>query len=317
MPTNTKYEAAKRLWWRRLMSLAIVASCAVSIVAGSATPSIAKESRSLSRLWREVSRQGRYVAPSRAELQQAERLFLRSFRGQEDFDELRSAWGELNFELLPYQIADEPIWVLREKPGFHTGRGFYAFRRRGAVPIAIQAPHSFYDEHTQAIAVRLFRESFSAATAWNTLHRSVADLAHSRGNYFDAFTRAFITAHSKAIVLQLHGFAQEKRRTEAAASADVIISGGTMYPSRWLQECAALFQQHFSHGVVRLYPHEVFELGGTTNAQGEILRSASSDGFMHVELSESLRRNLRSDRKVRQDFLAALSKSYDTRVHEN
>ena len=72
MPTDIIYEAAKRLSRRRLMSLAIVASCAVSIVAGSATPSFAKESRSLSQLWREVSRQGRYIAPSRAELQQAE-----------------------------------------------------------------------------------------------------------------------------------------------------------------------------------------------------------------------------------------------------
>jgi hypothetical protein len=299
------------------MSLAIMASCGISIFVGSATFVSAGQSVSLSQLWREVRQKGRYVPPGRTELQQAERLFLQTFRGQDGIDQLSSAWSELDFELLPLQIAGEQIWVLREKPGFRKGRGFYAFRHQDAVPTAIQAPHCFYDEHTQAIAVRLFRESFAAATAWNTLHRAIADLPHSRGNYLDAFTRAFAAAHATAMVVQLHGFAQEKRRTEAAASADLIISGGTIYPSRWLQESAVLFQQHFPHGTVRLYPHEVSELGGTTNVQGEILRSASSDGFMHLELSDPLRRKMRRDRSVRQEFLEGLSKSYAARVRKD
>ena len=317
MVPNIPRDAVKHPWQRRLRKHAIAGWCLVSFFAVSSGPALARESLSLTQLWQEVSRQGRYVAPSRAELQQAERLFLRSFRGQADVAELSSAWGELNFELLPYQIGDEHVWVLREKPGFYKGRGFYVLRRQNAVPIAIQAPHSFYDAHTRAIAVRIFRESVSAATAWNTLHRSIADLSHSRGNYMDAFTRAFATAHSTAMVVQLHGFAQEKRRTEAAASADLIISAGTMYPSRWLQDAAALFQQHFDHGTVRLYPHETVELGGTTNVQGAVLRAAASNGFMHVEMSDPLRRKLRDNRSIRHDFLEAMSKSYEARFRQN
>jgi hypothetical protein len=300
-----------------LAFLAVVAACAVGTLGVGATPSVAKEARSLSQLWRDVNRKGHYVAPSRAELLQAERLFLRSFRGGEDLGELNSAWNKLNFDLFPYSIDEEQILVLREKAGYYQGRGFYAFRHRKAVPTAIQAPHAFYDEHTRAIAARLFRESHVAATAWNTLHRSIADLAHSRDNYLDAFTRAFAAAHPTAMVVQIHGFAQEKRKSEVAARADLIISGGTPDPSRWLQMGAAVFRQRFGHGAVLLYPYEVSELGGTRNTQAAVLRSVNNTGFMHVEMSERLRRKLRSDQSVRREFLDALSRAYEVRAREN
>ena len=310
MPEYNKHNPAGRSWRRHWMSLALVALCTASVLGGNATPSFAKDSLSLSQLWKEVSRRGRYVAPSRAELRQAENLFLRTLSGVETIEELRSGWNELNLELLEHQIDDEQFWILREKQTTLTGRGFYAFRRHGAIPIALQAPHSFYDRHTQVIAARLFCESQSAAVAWNTLHRSIADLAHSRGNYIDAFTRAFVTVHATGIVVQLHGFSQGKRRTEAGASADMILSGGTMYPSQWLQRSAAAMQQRFPHGSVKLFPHDVMELGAITNVQGEILRSTSSNRFMHVEMSDPLRVKMRGSRSVRSDFLKSLSESY-------
>jgi hypothetical protein len=143
------------------------------------------------------------------------------------------------------------------------------------------------------------------------------DLAHTRGHYLDAFTRAFVQARPHGVVIQLHGFLQRKRKTAAASSADLIISSGTRYPQAWIQETASEFQDSFGHGVTRLYPREVLELGGTTNTQGTIMRASESGRFIHLEMSQALRRKLRYERLVRKDFLTDLSTACEGQVqHE-
>jgi hypothetical protein len=296
-----------RRWCRGAIRLA-VAAFLVSVALGTAVH--ARDTSTLTQLWKGATQSRRYVAATQDECHQAEQLFLRTLSGREPFRDLQTAWADLHFELLRHRIEKEELWVLQEESGHIRGRGFYVLRPQASLPIALQAPHSFYDEHTQVIAARLFREADITAAAWNTVHRSTVDLAHTQGHYLNALTRAFVAARPSGVIVQLHGFVPKKRKTTAAASADLILSNGTKYPQPWIIEAASLFQDNVGHGVARLYPRDVLELGGTTNTQGAIIRAAERGRFIHLEMSQALRRKLRYERLVRKDFLTDLTAAY-------
>lgn len=289
--------------------------CALA-VCSLAAPAPARAAGSLSALLAQASQDGHYEPATRAELRQAEALFRQMFQRDMSPARLRDPWRELGFDLAGVEMGGQTIWILREVPEQRRGRGFFALRTGAKLPIALQAPHSFFDTHTRQITRKLFQESQVTAAAWNTVHRKRSDLAHTRDSHFSAFTRAFITAVARPLVVQLHGFAPAKRRSPAAGSADMIISGGTRLPPPWARQAAAAWAQQFAYGAVRFFPFEVDELGGTTNAQGEIVRAAGRDGFLHFELSRSLRRRLREEASVRAGFLQGLSRSYEIMSRE-
>jgi hypothetical protein len=174
-------------------------------------------------------------------------------------------------------------------------------------------PHGMKDYKTGRIGLRLFQEGGFSAGAWNTAPRyrkgggarTDWDLAHLEDTFFTAFTRAFARARPAGRLIQVHGFAAEKRDTEAGASADLIVSpGGHALPpgflalARCLEGSLAL--------AVRVYPLEVRELGGTTNVSGRILRSLGHDGFVHLELAYPVRKRLLRDAPLRRDLIRCL-----------
>jgi hypothetical protein len=174
----------------------------------------------------------------------------------------------------------------------------------------VQAPHSYGDKHTRRLALRFFEEWPIAAAAWNTVRRDVVDAAHHRETYVCAFTRAFMRAQTKHAIVQLHGFAKEKRRTREGRDSDIVVSNGTRFPGRMAQAVASELSKSLNASV-KLYPSQVSELGGITNSQARIVHEHGFDTFLHIELSRELRENLRYKRIDRDRFNAHLTSSLE------
>jgi hypothetical protein len=248
----------------------------------------------------------------------AEALFLRLLEGERG-DDLEAGWRALGFGLHPGEAND--VIMLWDYEGH---RGQYALRGGRTWPLALQAPHRFFDGHTGTIAEQMFAEGGFAAAAWNTTPRRTKaagekgsrDLAHLRRTYFNAFTRAFGRVHRDGLVVQLHGFARDKRSTEAGRTADLILSDATRSPGPAALAAADCLRRKMP-GVVRLYPAEVRELGGTTNANAAALRDLGLEGsFLHVEMSLDLRLRLRDEADLRQRFSVCLVDSLQTAAEQ-
>jgi hypothetical protein len=242
---------------------------------------------------REASRGGLFRTPSTGELSVAERLFAETFRADQPLEVLQRAWRGIHFQLQTFEAGNQQLWLLRELPSHRTGRGFYVFRPTAAIPVVLEAPHSFADRNTRPLTARLFVNSRCAAAAWNTVHRKIADLAHTEQCFLNAFTRAFLRVQGpQAMVCQLHGFAREKRATRTGRTSDIIVSNGSKLTQSWLYHAVADFRSRCPEIAIRLYPGEVSELGATTNWQGRVVRETVVGKFLHLELSAELRTSL-------------------------
>jgi hypothetical protein len=260
-------------------------------------------------LWDVARKGGRFAAPTRDELRTAEDLFRGTLTDNGDEEKLKKAWTKARFEVLVEGQGDNQIWVIREQPDHKEGRGFYLIRRGKTPAIALQAPHGWNDLHTGPIAIALFREGKVRAAALNTVDRLEADLAHRDGTHFQAFTRAFAGEYPRGLIIQLHGFEAKKRKTEDAKEAGIIVSNGTKQPPEWLLDFAGRLKKDVED--VKVFPRDVRELGGTTNAQAKLLVELKHDGFAHLEIGLALRKQLRYMRAQRESFLNAVSATYD------
>lgn len=260
--------------------------------------------------WYEQARRGReYRVPDAVELAAAQRLFVRTLTGEEG-ESLAADWKAFGFELRSLPAANGPLLVLQERPEARRGRGFYLLRRSGAVGLCWQAPHSFRDEGTGALALLLMQEGRAFAASWNTVPRDLdpaghSDLAHAEESYLTAFTRALLQVRPQLRVVQLHGFAKHKRITAAGNNADLILSGGERSPDPPLTGLGDCLQRALPLPV-RLYPSQVRELGGTSNRIGRLLRQGGAGDFLHLEMSPDLRSLLRTEDSFRRNFAACL-----------
>lgn len=293
---------------RNGLAAALVIACTLPAAApsGASTGSAALAAAIGPRLT-EALHGGHYIAAGSDELARAERLFDRLTGGSPP-DALRAEMHELGLVI----ERDGPLVIVREREDARRGRGFYVFRD-GARPDVLHVPHGFKDEMTRDIGLALFAEGDFAAAAWNTVPRRYArngatvdaDFAHLPGTWFNAFVRATARAWPRGRSLQIHGFDPDKRRSEAGAAAALILADGTAMPHEALRRQRDCLASRLDHPVA-LYPDDVRELGGTTNVQGRMLRSLGYAGFVHIELSRSLRLTLRDDAGARAHFLACL-----------
>ena len=253
-----------------------------------------------------------YVAANSHKMARAEDLFDRVFAGAVDPD-LQKGFQRLGFELTQVRIGGEVAFFVREAPDHGEGKGAYLVRRSGRSAL-IQAPHRFKDLDSGKIAAQLVQENDVRAAAWNTVPRSYtvdgatvsADLAHIAVSYFNAFATAFARHYPGGRVVQLHGFAQEKRTTEAGRTASAIISAGTKTPTDMARGVAECLAKALLGETVLLYPEQVQELGGTTNDNAKALRAIGFEHFLHVELSRELRRTLAGDVEARRALATSL-----------
>lgn len=259
-----------------------------------------------------ASRAGAYSAPAAPELKQAETLFQRCLVQCGDAQTVEQ-WRQLGFEVIQAVHGGRPLVLIREQGDARRGRGFYAFRPGSSSTTALQAPHSFKDEHTRQILLGLMAEGDFRAAAWNTVARNYvadgvsvdADMAHLQDTYFLAFSRAVARQFPSGKLVQLHGFSKAKRTSEAGAGADIIISSGSKQQGPLLLAAGARLKQA-NFGTVLLYPTEVNELGATTNTTGMALRALGHAGFLHLEMNESTRLAILNRPAVRASLIKCL-----------
>lgn len=274
-------------------------------------PAIARDAFDLRAELTQASR-SRYYQPATADqLRDIEALFLRTLRAADDAS-LAAEWQSVGMQLLRAEHRGEPVWVIRESPRRPRGWGFYLVYPRRLPGIVLQAPHSFSDRMTRDIALRLDEQGAFSAVAWNTVPRRSVDVAHDSDHPFSAFTQAVVRAFPTVLVIQVHGFAQEKRKSDAGRVADLIVSNGNQHPEPFVRKTATLMQAYPSaFGRTLLYPFSVGELGATTNVQADLLRQHGSQRFIHFEMSQPLRLRMAGDPHVRQLFLKKLSEGAD------
>jgi hypothetical protein len=279
------------------------------------TPVSEQAGHRLDRLLAETRLARGYVPATTADAALSEALFERLLRGEQGAD-IAEGLARIGFTLASVTLGGEAATVIREAAGQRTGKGLYVLRQGAGrpTPVLLQAPHRFTDLDTGRIVARLLEEGGFLAAAWNTVPRWYedggvridADLAHVEVSHFNAFTRAFAKVHGRSRVIQIHGFERARRRSGAGAQAGVIVSSGTGRPGSASAEVARCLEGALTPERVLLYPVDVKELGGTTNANAAALRELKFDGFVHIEVARELRIRLRDDEEARKTFARCL-----------
>lgn len=260
----------------------------------------------VSAYWRKAFGDGLLTLPPVAEVNAAEAAFTEELQGHGE----RAGWRALQM----CRRVEQNLAVLSECDSARRGRGIFMLKTgAGVEDWLLQAPHAKFDQYTGDLAALLFNEAPFRAAQWNTVSRQAAvadraepaDLAHLDGTYWQAFTRAFARQFPHGRIVQIHGFEQAKRDSKGAMHSDIIVSAGHARPPQWVRAAAVCLKSKMP-GVVSLYPSEAGELGGTTNVQGQLLRSLRHDGFLHLEMSYSLRKLLLQRQDLRQALAACL-----------
>jgi hypothetical protein len=211
-----------------------------------------------------------------------------------------------NWQSLAMQQVNYADFItLQELPTAKQGRGFFAINPTVKNNWLLQAPHADSDLYTGKIVSRLFLTGAFKAAQWNTVKRSISDMAHTPDTYWQAFTQAFAGLYPEGKIIQLHGYEQEARRTQAGETSDMILSSGHENPPLWVQQTAACLKKALPWRV-SLYPVDLSELGGTINVQGQLLRSLGHNGFLHIEMSKALRQALLDDAELRNKLIHCL-----------
>jgi hypothetical protein len=197
------------------------------------------------------------------------------------------------------------------------GQGAYLFALDKPLNIVIQAPHQYFDYATGKIALQFFFEQDLRAITINTVHRNQtpqSDLAHQANSLFSAFAESYAEilsekeAHkqTQGYLVQVHGFTNKHRRTEAGKKADIIISNGTRSPSLYLQQSQARLN-NTSAFKSYLYGVDIDELGGSQNSSLAILSQLNQQArFIHIELSADTRKKLKRSPKQREQLWRSL-----------
>jgi len=258
----------------------------------------------------------RYVAPTDAERAALRDAIATLVRGG-DGARARAAKSAAN---AGFELADVPeiegAVLVREVASRRRGGGAYVVRDPARMPdTLVQAPHTFFDEGTLALACELFHRTGARALFIDTAHRykaalpdahgeHPADVAHNAASLFQAATEGALSASPAATVVQLHGFAKRPGST-------VIVSSGEKRSDPLVARAAASLGRALGSGVKR-YPDDAGELGATTNVQGAIVRQAGGR-FLHVELDADLRRDLAGDASRRAAVLGAIAEALEGR----
>jgi len=179
------------------------------------------------------------------------------------------------------------------------GWGFYSIKTKISKGSLLSIPHRFNDISTAQIGQKLFLSYPYKAIAINTVSRKVLDMAHSDTTLFNAFHLAFIQNFSQEKTYQLHGF-NPKNRTSAKGKTAMAILSSTHSPQTLTQNIATCMQGF--QDKVFVYGQDIFELGGTTNAQAKVLKGKAYTAFTHIELSKDFRTRLRNTSSLRSYF---------------
>ncbi len=279
----------------------------------------------VTQLFKDARQEGTFQTSNAKDLAQAENLFVRLLKGERS-NALTEAWRSLGFQLRQARINERIVLVLMEDPKHKLGRGFYLFPLKAAGSDLLMMPHSFFDLHTGRIGMRLFDEGLFCGAAWNTVHRHKYpggganitdhdddlpnwDLADLQDTCFTAMTRAFARAFPLGHLVQLHGFSKEKRKSRAGRDSDIVLTNGTETPSKNLIALGDCLKIRLA-AMVRVYPTEIRDLGGTENVSGIILNTLGHNGFIQIEICRPLREKLKKSASTRKTLISCMREAW-------
>jgi len=214
-------------------------------------------------------------------------------------------------------------WWLAEAPGQRRGSGLVVIRPGRAGKVLIEAPHTFFDVGTLEVAITSFEILSARALLVNTVRRSQSDdgdldtddrariarsgeadsdLAHAPESFFTT-AHVELLSEQPDLTIQLHGF-----RDDRLPDVDVVLSrAGT---NARLESVAAALRALLGAGRVVIYPEETKHFGAMTNVQAGRSVAAGAP-FIHVEMSRSLRDQLKQGSVLRRRFAEALGHALD------
>jgi hypothetical protein len=254
-----------------------------------------------------------YTALDKMKFMRLEQAFFKAFRTK-DLSHLQPYYTTQAF----YQEQEKqigstfspqyPQQTAVSKP--ELGWGSLVQNRHFKKSIFLQVPHRFHDQYTETIGRQWWQTNLFHMVMVNSAHRHQgkkqepainSDFSTAPYNPFLAATRAYIRAFKQPLVVQLHGYNRQKRKTSAGRSADIILSHGVKLPSPLLnnlQTLATCFKQVGSFKV-KIYPQQVTELGATKNIIGDALRQQGYlTQFLHIEMSKTVRKKLSQDTEL-------------------
>lgn len=251
------------------------------------------------------TRPNSFIPPTDADMAKAKAALAKLLKG----GDITADAKEFGFEVVPLDSWPDAVLV-RETGDRKRGGGAYVIRKNATSNLIVQAPHTFYDEGTFPLACEFFQRTKARALYINTTHRyksapeangqHPADVAHSPTTIFQAATEGAIDALGKPSIVQLHGFADRKLGGRAVVSTGEKKQGGP-----YVAKVAGALEAVVGPKVLK-YPDDTNELGATTNVQGSIVRRAGG-AFLHIEMADTLRRDLIRDASMRQKALDALA----------
>ncbi|RZM78115.1 hypothetical protein C3B51_15695 [Pseudoalteromonas rubra] len=215
-------------------------------------------------------------------------------------------WFAQPAALPPWQLRSQSGLVKLEASSAHFGGGDLYYRPQGSACM-LSIPHQFHDMLTGEIGKAVFATQCQVMVI-NTEHRNAPspdlysmDYSHRPSGLHAAAAQAFARRYPAGHLYQLHGFAQDKRRTLQARQADFIISQGR-------QSTAALSQLRLCLSKLSVhtyqYPQQVSELGGTRNVMHRLGLPAGY--FIHIEISRPMRERLVAQPDTLEQFALCL-----------
>ncbi len=209
-----------------------------------------------------------------------------------------------------YQLSEyngpKGHWLILEGEGKRRGAGYYLFRL-GPLPneMVLQAPHAIFDVHTDVIAKYIFVNYPVRAVFFCDWQRygwtgkqpnkdSDYDLAHNPDTLYQDLTALWAKRLPQTVFVQIHGFNQSSIRDHDTKM--ILSPGHRRKVGKYFDKMVTAFYQHFSPKQIALYPSTIKVLGGTTNVQGKLIRKLGGQ-FIHIELSESVRNEMKKQPK--------------------
>lgn len=278
------------------------------------------------KFFEEVKKQGNkgeYIPPSKEELEKVYNISKKILEIAENdkwdiFKEIENEVKEIGFKLLTFSNSNNKFIALLESENNYSGKGGYIFRI-GIVRynnILLQAPHSFFDKDTFQIALDIFFNYPIKGFYFNTMHRYKiekevdnkkffpCDVAHNPESYFQEMTKGYINNLENPLIIQIHGFSPKDLEN---SQIKMVLSTGKLKGSdNYFEKITKNMKKEFGNEFVKIYPEEISILGGETNVQGKFIAKIKKGGFLHIELSNNFRKELKNNEEIKRKFVVSL-----------
>jgi len=205
-------------------------------------------------------------------------------------------------------------WKNLNTTSFAEGN-YWVSKVENPVPIFLQAPHRFHDQHTGSILKKMLLLKNFAVASTNSLHRYKKNILHKKSNFDLAHTKDTLFLKTSNLyskdkraqaVVQLHGYSPKNRKSSLAKRADFIISSGKRSPNLRASKIDSCLK--ISGFKSLLYGKEVFELGGTQNIFSKLGSADLKKKFVHIEINKLMRNKLNSNKKLLVGFANCIVK---------